>query len=629
MLGIIVYIYFLALGFLYSNEIFKTKDIFFRTFMGGIWGNLLLMAGIVPFAFIFGFSYLAHISLIVAAALPYVILKIKTDKKFFNISKNGEESMDIKVFLCLILPVTLIICVLMTNHILAPYEDGGVASGQSTYGDLQMHLGFITSIAEQKVFPPKYPFLSGVNLNYPYFVDMLSSSLYLMGTPLRWSVLIPSYVMSLLLVGWFYILAYKITGSKAASVLAVLFFFVNGGFGFAYFIDGSKADPKAFTKIFTDYYHTPTNYNEMNIRWSNTICDMIIPQRTTMAGWMMIIPCIYILIEAISQKSKKQFVILGIMAGCMPMVHTHSFLALGILSAGMFFAYYIGEQNKKDYFINWLYYGITVMVLAFPQLIIWTFSQTTGNDSFLNFHFNWVNHNDPYLWFYIKNWGMAFLLALPAFFNSDSNSKKIFISSAIIFLVAEFIQFQPNEYDNNKLFYITYMIVIIIVSKFAVDLYDKLKNLKWRNYFAVLIIVSFTFSGVLTIAREYISGAEYQTFNENDVDMAEYIKENIEADAVVLTDTNHLNPVVTLAGRTVYIGSSLYVYFHGFTDEYENRNKQIEELKYASAEEIREFCKSNNIGYIYISSDDFINKTTLNSFECLYSTSSNALFAVN
>lgn len=628
MIGILIYIYFLFVGFLYANEIFAKKDLFFRCYIGGIFGNLILMAGIAPVAFLFGFSYLSHIILIIVSVLPYLIMKLKSKQKLISVSKDGEETMTLKVFLCLILPVSLIIWILMTNHILTPYDGGGVASGQSTYGDLQMHLGFVTSIAEQGTFPPQYAFLAGERLNYPFFVDMLSSSLYLFGTSLRWAVLIPSYVISMLLVGGFYIIAYRITGRKSAAALATLFFFINGGFGFAYFLDGAKADSTAFTRIFTEYYHTPTNYNEMNIRWSNTICDMIIPQRTTMAGWCMIIPCLYMLLEAVKEKSKKPFIILGIMAGCLPMIHTHSFLALGMISAVMFFAYIIGEKDKKVYFINWLYYGAIAIVMALPQLILWTFSQTSGNDSFLNFRFNWVNENDPYLWFYIKNWGMAFLLAIPAFMNASKDQKKLFAGGAFIFLTAELIQFQPNEYDNNKLFYITYMITLIIVSGFLVQLYEKLKDVKWRQYFAALIIAAFTISGALTIVREYVSGGSYQTFNDGDFEMAEYIKENVPSDAVVLTDTDHLNPVVTLAGRTVYVGSSLYVHFHGFGDEYQKRSAELEILKTGTEQEIRDFCAEKDISYIYIASDEFANNIALNSFDAVYSTGDSVLFKI-
>ncbi len=631
MFGMLIYIYFLIAGFLYANELFKEKDIYFKGYIGGIFGNILLMTGLIPFALVFGFSKTAHIALIIVTAIPYAILKIRSKSSAIAIIVDKEETITPKILLFLILPISLVIWVLMTNHILAPV-DGAVASGQCTYGDLQMHLGFVTSIAEQGKFPPQYAFLAGERLNYPFFVDMLSSSLYLFGAPLRWAVLIPSYVISFLLVTGFYMLAYKITKRKSAAVLATIFFFINGGFGFAYFLEGAKADSTAFTRIFTDYYHTPTNYNEMNIRWSNTICDMIIPQRTTMAGWCVIIPCLYILLEALEKKSEKYYYILAVMAGSMPMIHTHSFLALGMLSAVMFFAYLPEAENKKEYISNWFMYGIITIGMAMPQLVYWTFSQTAGNDSFLNFHFNWVNEKDPYLWFYIKNWGMAFILAVPAFMNADKKNKKLFLAGLFIFILAELIQFQPNKYDNNKLFYITYMIIIILTSSFVCDLYDKMKDIKGRQYFAVIVIIAYTLSGILTIGREYKSGADYHTFNDDDMEIAEYIKENVPSDAVVLTSTTHINPVVTLAGRTVYVGSSLYVHFHGFVDQYQKRSSEIKGIYSGDIDTVKKFCKRNNIEYVYVGpyeqSEFEINEEMLEQLELVHQSGRNSLYKV-
>ena len=630
MLGILIYVYFIALGCLYSNIIFAERDNSFKYYMGGIFGNLLLMCGIVPFAFVLGFSKSAHIVLIAAAALPYLFIRLGKKEKH---GTAGECLISRKILLFLILPVSLIIWILMTNHILTPYDGGGVASGQCTYGDLQMHLGFITSIAQQGKFPPDYAFLSGYRLNYPFFADMLSASLFLFGTPLRWAVLVPSYVISGLLVTGFYLLAYKITNKKSAAVLAVVFFFINGGFGFAYFIEGAKADPTQFTRIFTDYYHTPTNFNEMNIRWSNTICDMIIPQRTTMFGWCIVIPCIYLLIDALKSNSRRAFVILAITAGCMPMIHTHSFLALGMISAVMFFAYLKNAPNKKSYIANWVIYGAIVLIMALPQLMLWTFSQTSGNDSFLNFHFNWVNHSDPYLWFYIKNWGLPFILAIPAYFNSNSDNKKLLLSALFIFAAAEIIQFQPNEYDNNKLFYISYMIVIIITSGFMYDLYGKLTDIKLKQYFAVIAIVLCTLSGALTIGREYVSGGQYQTFTKDDIDIAEQIKQNIPKDAVVLTSTTHINPVVTLAGRTVYVGSSLYVHFHGFINEYEQRNEEVTKIYSADIDELKSFCSQNGIDYVYVGNYERnnmdINENTFSRLDAVCHAGNNTLYKIN
>ncbi|MBR0027348.1 MAG: hypothetical protein IJP58_01710, partial [Clostridia bacterium] len=166
-------------------------------------------------------------------------------------------------------------------------------------------------------------------------MDMLSSSLMMFGTTLRWATLTPSFVFAFLVVMGFYHFAYALTEKKSVAVLSTVFFFLCGAFGFAYFFEGAKADPKQFTRFFTEYYQTPTNLNDNNIRWSNTICDMIIPQRTTMAGWTYILFELYLLMDALKKSDKVRLIILGVVAGCMPMIHTHSFLALGIISAVM------------------------------------------------------------------------------------------------------------------------------------------------------------------------------------------------------------------------------------------------------------------------------------------------------
>lgn len=640
MLGIIVYIYFLALGFLYADQLFKEKDVYFKAWSGGVIGNVILMMGIVPLACVFKFSYVSHILLILLTAVPYVIIYLRGGRQnplCFKLNKNlftGEltdSGLTNKIFLLVILPITVLICILMTNHILAPI-DGGVASGQSTYGDLQMHLGFVTSIAEQKSFPPDYSLLQGTKLNYPFFVDMLSSSLYLFKTPLRWAVLVPSYVFAFLIVMGFYIFAYSLTQRKSVAVLSTVFIFFNGAFGFAYFMDGAKADHTVFTKIFTEYYQTPTNLNNMNIRWANTICDMIIPQRTTMAGWCVILFALWLLMDAFKSGSRKCFIMLGIIAGSMPMIHTHSFLALGIISAVLLIISLVRAEDKKECLIKWAVYAAIAIVIALPQLIVWTFTQTSGNDSFLNFKFNWVNENDPYLWFWVKNWGLVFLFIIPAFLNTSKNNKMLMAGAATVFAAAELILFQPNPYDQNKLFFITYFIAMILTTEFFVNMYDKLRDVKGRQIIAAIVIFVSMFSGTLTIIREWKSGADYMTFTDNDFKYAEFIKENTDPNAVFLTGTNHINPVVVLAGRTIYVGSSLYVYFHGFTDEYYKREADVKRLYKATSAEIKRFADEHDIDYISVRSSDRSeyapNMSEIGKFKKVYSDGTNELYKI-
>ena len=598
MIGIIYYLYFLVLGFLYSKYIFD-KNIFFHIWIGGVIGNILLMVGIIIPAFLFGFTYTSHIILFITSIIPLIILIKKRGLSLKTKSSDNDE-MTKSIFVFLIIPIFLLIAVLLTNHILVPTSSGGVASGQSTYGDLNMHLGFVTSISEQKSFPPNYNLLPNTKLNYPFLVNSLSSSLYTFGTSLRMSVLIPSYVMCLLLVMGFYFLAYKITNSRKASVLATSFFFLGGGLGFIYFINGVKDDITIFTRIFTSFYKTPTNFNEQNIRWANPICDMIIPQRTTMAGWLVMMPCLWFLIDGCKTNKKKNFIILGLLASSLPMIHTHSFLALGIISIGMFFTHFFKSKNKKVVFSNWFIYGLIVLLLAFPQLFFWTFSQTVGNSGFVRFHFNWVNESDPYLWFYIKNWGLVAIFIIPAFIYSKGENRKIIISATILFAISELFVFQPNLYDNNKLFFISYMIFLICCCKLYIHIFQIVKNKIIKYFIVVLVIVLSTLSGVLTIGREMYSGGMYHTFSSDMIKMSEYIKNNTDAHDIFLTSTSHINPISSLSGRNIYVGSSIYLYFHGYGDEYTERSNEVREAYQGSYEELIDFCKNNNIKYIYV-----------------------------
>lgn len=616
-MGILVYTYFLILGFLYADYIFKGKDLYYKIYSGAVLGNIILMSGIIPFAFIFGFTILSHILLIIIAAVPYALLiyrRSKTkeiegnavyEKLFFKSNKKllVKGVVDNKILLFVILPISIITWVLLTNHIMVPYSGGGIASGQSTYGDLAMHMGFVTSIAEQGTFPPVYNVLAGTKLCYPFLIDSLSSSIYLFGTSLRLSILIPSYVFAAIIVYGFYNLASSMTNNKAASILATYLFFIGGGFGFAYFLEGAKENPENFTQIFTEYYKTPTNLNDSNIRWANPICDMIIPQRTTMAGWGVILFALERLIYAAKDNKRTSFILLGIVAGCMPMIHTHSFLALAVISAVMavWSIVQTPEKDRKYSLINWCIYAAIAAVLALPQLFIWTFTQV-GGDSFLRYTFNWVNEKDPYLWFWLKNCGIVTLLIIPAFINTSKDNKKIFTGGIVLFILAELIQFQPNEYDNNKLFFITYMLTVILVSEFCVFMYDKMKEVKWRGYFAALIIFFGTFSGVLTVIREYKSGGIYQTFSENDIEFAEFVEDNTDPTAIFATNTEHLNPVYVLAGRSVYLGPSLFLNFHGFSSEINSRHAQLEKLYSSNSEtELRNTAKQYNIRYILVS----------------------------
>jgi len=347
--------------------------------------------------------------------------------------------------------------------------------------------------------------------------------------------------------------------------------------------------------VLQGWYQTPVNHAEFttyNLRWSNIIADMLIPQRTFLGGLCLLLPCVYLLYDAITEKARylkpanetlaglpllqpygnndnHRFLLLGIMAGGLPLVHTHSFLALALLSAGWFAYDMIHSQKERlQRLLSWLIYGVLAACMALPQLVVWTFPQSMGSGHFLRFQFNWVNNaggaglRDGYLWFYIKNIGVPFILLILALFEKDRKRRFIASGAFSIFIVAELIVFQPNEYDNNKLFYVWYMLCAVIAADYAVTLFSRLKGLRSRSVLVVAgIFVCFS-SGAMSLARECVS--DYQMFSANDIQAAAFIERETDRDAVFMTWTQHINPVSSLAGRTIVCGPALWLYYHGF-----------------------------------------------------------------
>ena len=132
-----------------------------------------------------------------------------------------------------------------------------------------------------------------------------------------------------------------------------------------------------------------------------------------------------------------------------------------------------------------------------------------------------------------------------------------------------------------------------------------------------------------------MSGPNVFPFSKDKIAMADYIRDNTPSDAVFMTGTYHLNAVPTLAGRNIYLGSSLYVYFHGMGDEYYRRKTELGNAFSGTYEELMQFCKENNISYVYVgadeknSSDYTVNENAINRLEKVYSAGTEALYKID
>ena len=751
--GTIYFAIYQVCGMLIAFRLFKKEKPEVKILIGSVMGNIALMWFPIICSFFADFTVGSHIGgLIILACVTFLVLYFVKDREYApatagkggnaggnsgnnrnrnnnnrnnknagrnkNNNKNSNANKNKKKpakkvnyfkeypVLFVAIPLLIYFFILLWNHVLLKQADGTLYTGQATYGDMNMHLGFITSIAKQHTFPPTYSIFPDARLSYPFLSDSISSSVYIWGSSLRYAYILPMVFAVIHVFAGMYALAVSLLKNKWKAFLAFVLFFVNGGLGFIYFFSGKYS----FTQLMNDFYVTPANLVQEGVKWTNIIVDMLLPQRATLFGWSVLFTTIFIIYKARTTKNKKYFITAAVMAGALPMIHTHSFLALGIICFGWLimdltktyssfdnkfendktkpvtkilialaiaaamaimtiltyvkiagkindklcfdvaiggvllvavFGIYVFIRNlnkeKTEIFKLYMIFLGIVLVLALPQLFGWTFRQV-GNAGIemLRGHFNWTNDGDitaPYIIFYFKNLGIMGVLIIPALIMSGKKNLSFIFPTVIIWFIAQFVLFQPNPYDNNKLLLITYLFMCIIVSDVLLDVLKAIpKAVKYCTVAVVLVVAML--SAVLTMAREVYSGMPGHNiglYNDEALKAAEFIEENIPAKATFLTDTNNDNLVAAITGRNIVCGSSSYLYYHGFSTF--EREDDIRKM-YTDPLGNEDLFKKYNVQFIYVSNAEYMDYEGLNEdalhsrFNCVYSTGSIRIYQV-
>ena len=597
MAGILVLVFYLLCGVICARAILWDKSPLVRAWTGAAFGMLCFMWLPALFAFALRFTLSAEYCALAAMMLLTLASVFSARKRAKTPAKlTPEDRSLLKALVCLALPLTLLSAYLQYTHTLREV-DGTLHVGQSTYGDLCMHLSIATSL-RGSALPADYNILPGTTLGYPILTDATATTMLLFGASIQTAMIVPAAVMSALVYCGYLIFAREVTRNTPAAVVAAVLLFFNGGLGFLYDFDLSGHDFSKITEIFTGYYKTPANQPEYNLRWSNLVCDLLLPQRTFLGGWTLLLPALYFARSALRRHETRDYLLATLFASALPMVHTHSFAALGLYCTGSCVYQFVADPENRRKLVRGagMFLGLT-LVCALPQVISSTLKQAT-REGFVRLHFNWVNYTDEgfvdfYPWFWAKNIGLPLLAMICALLEWKKRDRMDFVGAACIFVVAELVLFQPLDYDNNKLFYIWYLLMLPAAGSACVGVWRRLRGTRSRALLAALFLAGSTISGALSIARECVS--DYQLFSAADVAAAEYIEENTDPDDMFLTGLHHNNPVYALAGRDVVCGPSLFLYWHGL--DYMSRDARVRAF-YADPENNLDLLREYNVKYI-------------------------------
>lgn len=555
---------FLLAGFLTARRALPGASAGTALGLGCAFGVSFLAVLPAGFALIFGFTLPAVVCAGAAALLIALFLLLRGSPLPPLRSEPGEGAM----WACF-LPLMALTVFLLHTHVLH-LVNGAYHTGQSCYGDMAMHLGFIKNIAVTGDFPPLYPLMAGENrFGYPFLCETVSSVFLVLGGGLRFAYILPMLPAFAAVYLMFWQLARRVLGSAGKASLAFWLFFMGSGFGFVYFL-GSR---ESFLSIFTGFYTTPTNYTTENVIWVNPLADLLIPQRATLFGWSLLFPALYLLWRFCMEERPRLWLPLAVLVLPLPLMQTHSALALVLccLACGIYTL--VHRPRVSTVLLPWLWLALVCGAAWMTQMWGTVFAQSVSGENMLRLHLNWVNNDgsapkDNYFWFYIKNIGLVYLLLIPAFFHASRRQRWFYGGGVLIWALAEVVVFQPNTYDNNKLLFVWHALGCLLVSGLLCDLLGRLRPRLLGGLSMALCCFLGMFGSVLTLGREAVS--DYQQWSANDIAMAAYVDENAAADALFLTADDHLTPVFSLAGRQIVCGSGSFLYFHGmdYTNQY-------------------------------------------------------------
>lgn len=664
LIGTLYFLFFQIIGFLFAQFILRSKSLLTRALCGSVLGSVLLAWIPALFAFFFDFSIISHIcAVLLCYAVILILFLLRLPHAGLSFPAAGRIKYTLgkhRVFLIISGFTFALFCVMLSTHSFPMLEDG-MHTGQCTYGDMNMHLGFITSIARQQTFPPYYSIAPGTKLSYPFLCDSISSSIYIWGASLRWAYMLPMYFAFLQVITAFYSIAFTWFKKASEATFAWFLFFFNGGMGVVYFIDWSNERLYTFRNIFTEYYQTPTNLINNNIRWVNIIVDMLLPQRATLFGYAVLFTCIWLLWRCAFNKEYDLFPVTAVLTASLPMIHTHSFLAMGIISACWLLVFlmrgislkHLPKYPGRILLTAFLLFMCTLQILvekglltgsaqllsiciAVPGILIilglrylllfirqngirsiistWGIYlciilllalpqlcywtfSQTSNDGFLTGHFNWGNLGDNYLWFYIKNWGIILLLLIPAICHSTHRDLGILTAGFFIWFIVELVCFSPNPYDNNKLLYVAYAFFCCISAKYGCYVYRRIKSIPGTKIWCTLFLFLCSVSGILSVIREVIS--DHTLYSAAHVAAAVYVDQNTPVDSTFLTSDRHVNEIAALTGRNIVSGSPSFLGPHGVYDD--ERAKDVQTM-FESPKTSENLFQQYSVDYIMISS---------------------------
>jgi hypothetical protein len=495
--------------------------------------------------------------------------------------------------LILLALATVVFRLLIPTRMFEERVDGLYSGGDSFY-DMPFHVALSNSFLHGQNFPSIYTSLPAETLLYPFMPDFLTAVVMSLGVGIWAALVMTAFPLALATTALFYSVAWRVARSQIAAFVSAVLFFFGGGLGFLYFYGDLQTSGESLSQFWSGLDRNYASMWDRNIHFGNVIADYLLPQRASLFGVPLVLMICACFVEAWkrwhennpeAERWREWRVLLpaGALAGLLPYFHTHSYLAVGLLSIFLF-----ALRPRRA----WIAFWLPAVVLAAPRVITLV-SHVTTADGFLRLSPGWKAGPDPTAWpvYWIANVGLPILLIVPAIIAAPRTWRTFYLAFVGLFFVALVVIVSPNDIDNLKLIYYWHAATCVLVGWWL----SKLASVGWRMPIAILLVVLSMTSGVMALHHE--GSNRLRLFTRDEMQAATFVREHTEPDALFLTAPVIHQSILCLAGRPVLRGDARWLWSHGY--DIRPREHDVRMI-YAGVADAVERAREYGVDYIYL-----------------------------
>lgn len=155
---------------------------------------------------------------------------------------------------------------------------------------------------------------------------------------------------------------------------------------------------------------------------------------------------------------------------------------------------------------------------------------------------------------------LVFAIVL-VFCTNNSRQNRFYLPSIGVFIVSNFIRYQPGAMDNTKVFFAGwYCLACAAVANYIMIMMKCKKSVKLIVGYA---ICGSMFGGCVCIYKAAMK--LFPLYNRNEMKLGVWMMENTKRDAAVLCSGWHANTLMALSGKLVTMGYGGWVWTHGLS----------------------------------------------------------------